>query len=317
MSALLKISGTEIAPGERKIIQLKIAKLYDYTDMNIPIEVIRGKKEGPTLLVSAAVHGDELNGIDIIKRLLVYLKHKTIHGTLIAVPIVNVFGFNNRSRYFMDRRELNRSFPGSKKGSLAAKLAYLFTNEIVKKCDMVIDLHTAAVHRNNIPQIRACLDNAEIKKMALSFGSPLVVNSDLIRGSLRQTCYKLGIPLLVYEAGEALRFDETSIQQGLDGILSVMATYGMLIHAPKKIIEKPIISAGSNWTRAPQSGILNVGKQLGDWVVYGDILGHITDPFGVHNHAVYAKASGIIIGQTELPLVSKGDALFHIAEIAS
>ena len=202
----LVIDGQTIKPGERKKIFLRIAALYDYTDISIPIEVIRGKVDGPILFISAAIHGDEINGVEIVKRVLKRVSIDKLKGTLIAIPIVNVFGFNNLSRYLPDRRDLNRSFPGQKNGSLASRLASIFMKEIVHKCTHGIDLHTGAVHRTNLPQIRACLDDAATKTLAKSFGVPVVIDSTLRDGSLREAARRKGIPMLLFEGGEALRF---------------------------------------------------------------------------------------------------------------
>lgn len=226
------IAGYNIAPGTRKQINLDVAKLYDYTDMTLTIEVIHGKEPGPVMFVSAAMQGDEIIGVEIIKRLLKQKIIKKIKGTLIVVPIVNIFGYNNKSRYLPDRRDLNRCFPDSENGALAARLAKIFLDEIVKICDYDIDLHTAAVHRSNLPQIRACLDDPILKKLAIAFGAPVVVNSKIREGSLREASLNTHTKLLVYEAGEALRFDEKSIQSGLLGILSVMKEIDMLEKLP-------------------------------------------------------------------------------------
>jgi uncharacterized protein len=315
MAEIFSLAGTEIKPGEQKIISLEVGKLYDTTEVTIPVKVIHGKKTGPTLFISAAIHGDEINGTEIIKRLLRHKALKTISGTLIAVPIVNVFGFNNRSRYLPDGRDLNRSFPGSKKGSLAARIAHLFITEIVDKSTHGIDLHTGAVHRNNLPQIRAWLENEETKRLARAFGVPVILNSNLRDGSLREAAVDRKIPMLLFEAGEALRHDEQSIRIGLHGILSVMVSIGMLDveRVKTRLKGKTFIALSSQWVRAPQSGTLRIIKHIGSHVSEGDLLGVVSDPFGIHRFNVRAKETGIIVGQTEIPLVNRGDALFHIA----
>jgi predicted deacylase len=320
-SKSFKLHRTVIEPGTRKRLHIKMAKLYDFTDMHIPVEVIHGTTKGPVLLISAAVHGDELNGVEIIKRLLMYLKDFPLTGTLIAVPIVNVFGFNNRSRYFLDRRELNRNFPGTKSGPLASKLAYLFRRELVQKSDYIVDLHTAAVHRTNMPQIRLCFEDSHLLPLAKAFGAPLILNSPLIQGSLRKTCSKVGIPLLVYEAGEALRFDDHAIQVGFQGVLSLMAHLGMIPSNPyppdiyADHPHEPLIACSSHWTRAPESGILTTTSRMGQTVTKDDVIGYITDPFGDHRLGVRAESTGVVVGESTLPLVNKGDALFHIAQL--
>lgn len=310
----LYIGGTQIKLGERKRIELEVARLYDFTEMTVPIEVISGAEDGPRLFVSAALHGDEINGLEIIKRLLKHKSLKKIKGTLIAIPIVNVYGFNNKSRYMPDRRDLNRCFPGSQTGSLGSQLANILMKEVIGKCRYGIDLHTGANHRKNLPQVRGFLDDPETKRLALSFATPVILNSSFRDGSLRQAAADLGIPTLVYEGGEALRFDEDVIKIGLHGVLSVMQSIGMIDYEKKKIMKKEtFIAESSSWVRAPFSGTLRITTRLGKNVEKGDLLGVISDPFARDNIKVRATQDGLIIGISLLPLVNKGDAIFRIA----
>ena len=314
----LEIAGQVVKPGSRKRIEIHCARLFDYTDMVIPVEVVRGRYPGPVLFVSAAIHGDEINGVEIIKRLLArkVINRKTLRGTLIAVPIVNVFGFNNNSRYLPDRRDLNRSFPGTPKGSMASQVAHTFMQEIVSKCTHGIDLHTGAIHRANLPQIRASLDNEETRQLARAFGVPVVINSTTRDGSLRQAALEQGIPMLLFEGGEALRFDEKVIRTGLKGVLAVMGEIGMLTHHRVMAMgqEKEVFFAqSSHWVRAPHSGSLRIRKGLGSKVMKDELLGVISDPYGDSMVRVCASKEGIVIGMTMIPLVNQGDALFHIA----
>lgn len=314
MSDKLVIGGETIKKGERKRILLDVAKLYDFTDMNIPIEVIRGKQDGPILFVSGAVHGDEINGVEIVRRLLSKKSLKTIKGTLIAVPIVNVFGFNTKSRYLPDRRDLNRSFPGSDEGSLTAQLAHTFMTEIVEKCTHGIDLHCAAINRINLPQIRACLEDPETARMAEAFRVPVVLHSNLRDGSLREATRQRQIPTLLFEGGEALRFNEKVIKSGLEGVISVMREIGMLRPLKNKRAEREVfIARSSHWIRASHSGILSIKKKIGDRVKKGQVIGVISDPFGHEKFEILARRTGIIIGAVTLPLLNRGDAVFHIA----
>ncbi|HKJ22272.1 MAG TPA: succinylglutamate desuccinylase/aspartoacylase family protein, partial [Gammaproteobacteria bacterium] len=272
------------------------------------------QRAGPRLFVCAAIHGDEINGVEIIRRLLKLPILKRLRGALVAIPIVNVHGFISHSRYLPDRRDLNRSFPGSHKGSLAARLAHLFMEDIVSVCTHGIDLHTAAQHRNNLPQIRAYLDDAETERLARAFSVPVILNSDLRDGSLREAAAEQGIPMLLYEAGEALRFDEVAIRIGVKGILSVMRALDMLPqikHA--KSPYQPVVARSSTWLRAPEGGILRNAIPLGAHVKKGDSLATIADPFGERDVDVKAPNSGIVIGRMNLPLVNEGEALFHIA----
>lgn len=308
------INSIEIKQGERTRVNLDMGHIYDFTEVKMPIEVIRGKKDGPTLFVCSTIHGDEINGIEIVKRLLKSKALENIKGTLIAIPIVNVFGFNDRSRYLPDRRDLNRCFPGLKKGSLASQLAYKFMKEIVEKSDYGIDLHTGAFNRKNHPQLRANTDDKITLELAKAFGAPVIINSNLRDGSLREAVSGLEIPMLLYEGGEALRFDDKVIELGVRGILSVMKKIKMLPNSKEtKNNDKIFIAKSSQWVRAGQSGIHIPKKKLGTFVHKGDILGEISNPFGDKKTLVKASESGIIIGQSMLPLANKGDALFHIA----
>ena len=309
----LIIGGYEIQPGTKHQIEMPVVRLYTDTDISMPVQVIRSKKDGPTVFISAAVHGDELNGIEIIRRLIQLKSFKLTSGTLILVPMVNVYGVLNQSRYMPDRRDLNRCFPGSQKGSLAGIVAYKFLNEIVKHCQYGIDLHTGAIHRSNLPQIRADLDDQETRELAEEFGVPVLLNSNLRDGSLRQSTAESGTKVLLYEAGEALRFDELSIRAGLRGIQQVLVHLGMLTKKKRKSKITPYIANTSSWVRASSSGIVHNLKNLGAHVQKGDVLAKIGDPFGEVLGTVEANKSGIIIGKQNIPLVQEGDAMFHVA----
>lgn len=314
MTSALKINGTVIRPGQRRLIELAIPDLYTHTSLNIPVQVINGRQDGPRLMVSAAVHGDEINGVEIIRRLLNLKVLDRLRGSLVAVPVVNVYGFINQSRYLPDRRDLNRSFPGSESGSLAARLAHTFLNDIVAHCTHGIDLHTGAIHRENLPQIRAYLDSEETRRMAQAFGAPVVLHSNLVDGSMRQALYERDFPIIVYEAGEALRFSEVAIRAGVQGVVSVMRDLGMLPRQKRKGKSyEPLVARNSTWVRAPQSGILRMVVPLGAQVDKGQLLGVISDPFGEREENVEATVSGIVIGRVNIPLANEGEALFHIA----
>ena len=314
------INGINIAPGTNQTIDLPAGRLYTHAPMSIPVHVIRSKRNGPRLFVSAAIHGDEINGVEIIRRLLKLPLMKRLRGTIIAVPIVNVHGLINHTRYLPDRRDLNRSFPGSERGSIASRLAHLFMNEIVCQSTHGIDLHTGAIHRSNLPQIRANLEDEETDKLARAFNVPVIISSNLRDGSLREAAAEHGIPMLLYEAGEALRFDEVSIRAGVKGIINVMRELGMLQKPAKTSSSRrtdPVVARSSSWVRAPESGILRSMVPLGGRVKKGSILGVVSDPFGEFESLITASFSGIVIGRTNLPLVNEGDALFHIARFES
>ncbi len=308
------IGGKTFRPGEAGRVDLPVGELYTHEPVYMPVHVVHGKRAGPTLFASAAIHGDELNGIEIIRRILALPMIRRLKGTLLAVPIVNVLGVFQQSRYLPDRRDLNRSFPGSAKGSLAARLANLFMNEIVRHSTHGIDLHTGAIHRSNLPQIRANLDDAMTSRLAEAFGAPVAINAGLRPGSLRDAAGELGIPMLLYEAGEALRFDEVSIRVGVKGLVSVMRELQML--PPRRKTQqappKPFLARSSSWARAPGSGIFRASVSLGARVEKGQEMGCVSDPFGNDDEPVVAAFGGIVIGRTNLPLVHEGEALFHI-----
>ena len=312
----ITIGNTVVQPGRRAEIMLPVADLYTATSLAMPVQVISGRKEGPVLFVSAAIHGDELNGVEIIRRLLNRKIIRSIRGTLIAVPIVNVHGFLNQSRYLPDRRDLNRSFPGSAKGSVAARLANLFIKKIVSAADYGIDLHTGAINRANLPQIRANLEDPRTFELARAFGAPVIIDSDVRDGSLRGCAAEMGIPILIYEAGEALRFDETSIRAGLRGIFNVMRAIGMLpekgeAERSRKSVE-PVVARATRWVRAAESGIVHNRAKLGSRVEDGERLATISDPLGRRENVIRAPFDGIVIGRSNLPLAHEGDALFHL-----
>lgn len=316
MRPAFEIGGQTIAPGQRRTVDIPISLLSNHTPMVLPVHVIHGRRDGPTLFVSAAIHGDEILGVEIIRRLVQSSAVARPRGTLLFIPIVNLFGFISHIRYLPDRRDLNRSFPGKPDGSLAEQLAHVFMTEIVARSNYGIDLHTAAIHRANLPQIRANIRQKETRKLAQAFGAPLILNSSLRDGSLRQEACKIGCDTLLYEAGEALRFDEVAIRIGVKGVLSVCRHLGILRSTrPKKTAKRSIISRSSYWLRAPAGGILRAHKGLGDFVEEGESIGFISDPFGHKESEVLPSKAGVIVGRTNLPVVNQGDALFHIAKV--
>ncbi len=314
MKSPLRIYDREVQPGSRISFDLKVPELYVHSDLSTPVHVINGKREGPVLFVSGAVHGDEIIGVEIVRRVLASKQLRNLKGTLIAIPVVNIFGFLNQSRYLPDRRDLNRSFPGSAKGSIASRMANLFFEQIVMLCSHGIDLHTAAVNRENLPQVRANIEDPEVDAMARAFGLPVIVNSGLIEGSLRKSAGDVGVKMIVYEAGEALRFDEKAIRAGVNGVLRVMQNLGMIRKSRRNLIgAKPTLTNNSSWMRAPQSGIHRSIVGLGAWVREGEPLGYIADPLGNNEAVVSATKGGVVIGRSNIPLVTEGEALFHIA----
>ena len=309
------IGGVTINPGERQIIDVPVAPMYTHDDLSISVQVVRGKRPGPTLFVSGAIHGDEINGVEIIRRVLQHRSLKNLSGTLIAIPIVNVHGFLNHTRYLPDGRDLNRSFPGSAKGSLTGRVAHTFIKEIVSKCTHGIDLHTGSRHRSNFPQIRADLDDPEAYRMTESFGVPLAIDAKIRDGSLRECAGDAGIPVILYEAGEALRFEEVYIRAGVKGVINVMRRIDMLPKSrSKKTVAPPIVSDQTSWLRAPASGVLRTFVPLGGKVETGQVIAMVADPLGTTETPMLAPTTGMVIGRTNLPLVYEGDATFHIAQ---
>lgn len=309
----LVIGGETIRKGTTHDIQIALPNLYN-APSKLRVQVIRGKRNGPIVFISAAIHGDEINGIEIIRRLKKLSILKRIKGTLILVPVVNVYGLMTLSRYLPDRRDLNRSFPGSEKGSLASRIAKIFFDEIVIKSDFGIDLHTGSLHKSNLPQIRTDIEDSYSFELAKCFKAPVILHSSLRDGSLRSLAMEAKTPILLYEAGEALRFDEKSIRIGVQGIVNVLRELNML---PKPLSPKrsktPIVAKSSSWVRATRSGMLRSIKALGDTVHKGDVIAFINEPLEDIGDDVVAPFDGVIIGRSELPLVQEGDAIFHIA----
>jgi predicted deacylase len=311
------MGGRTVGAGERARLELPVVNLYTSAPVMLPVVVVRGKDPGPTVFVSAALHGDEIIGVEIIRRLLRMPALAALQGTLLAVPIVNTLAFLHQSRYLPDRRDLNRSFPGSKSGSLAARLANLFIKEIVDRSDYGIDLHTGAIHRPNLPQIRGDLSHPESLRLCRAFGIPLLLNSEPTEGTLREYTTKRGIPVILYESAEALRFDEVCIRIGVQGVLNVLYELNML-ERPKgtrKTLVEPVIAASSTWARSPASGVLRAQAGLGDVVRKDQVIGIVGDPLSENETPIQSPATGVIIGRLNLPLVHEGDATFHIARV--
>jgi len=308
------IGGHAVDAGTRRTIDLPVSVLSDHTPVTLSVHVVHGRRPGPRLFVSAAIHGDEVIGVEIARRLLRAPQLDDLRGTLLVVPIVNAFGFLNHDRYLPDRRDLNRSFPGAAHGSLASRLANLFMEEIVRRSDFGIDLHSAAIHRTNLPQIRVSPSSDRTLELADTFGAPVTIVSRLRDGSLRGAAQAEGVDILLLEAGEALRFDELSGRVGVTGILRVMHAMGMVRgRGIPRARTTPVRATSSTWLRAPAGGLLRGFKTTGDAVAEGDLLGAIADPFGDVEADVRAPVPGIIIGRRNMPVVNEGEALFHIA----
>ncbi len=312
------IGDETIASGDRKTVDLPVSVLSDHTPISMSVHVVHGKKPGPIMFVSGGIHGDEVIGVEIIRRVLASKQLKSLGGTLIAVPIVNAFGLINHSRYLPDRRDLNRVFPGSERGSLAARLAHQFLTQVVARADFGIDLHSAAIHRTNYPQVRISPNAPEMAELANVFGAPIIMKSALREGSLRHAAMDIGKPILLFEAGEGLRFDEFCVRAGVAGILRVMRHKNMI--AAKGVAKPkapPQFCPSSKWLRAPMGGLLRVFKADGALVRENDLLAIVSDPFGEQEMEVVAPFDGIIVGRAVMPIVNEGDAVFHVGRLKS
>jgi predicted deacylase len=309
----VSINGVDIGPGQRTRVEIPIARFPTQTELCLPVEVLNGVREGPRLWLNAAIHGDELNGIEIIHRVLKQIDPELLSGSLLAVPIVNVFGFIHQDRYLPDRRDLNRSFPGSKSGSLAAQTANLFMREIVARSTHGVDLHTGSNHRTNLPQVRGDLDDPETRRCAIAFGAPMVVHGKAPTGSLRNAVARKGIPIIVYEAGEPQRFDTEAIACGVAGVLRLMAALGMRDGSDDPPAAPMLEARKRSWIRARRSGILRLETGLGDTVRKQQRIGSIEEVLGSESVPVVSPYDGVIIGHTSNPLVYRGDAVAHLA----
>lgn len=308
------LAGERIIAGARHSIKIPAARLYNDTPMDLHAEVFHGVKPGPTLLVCAAIHGDELNGVEVCRRLMGLIDPLQLAGTLIVVPVVNVFGFIQQSRYLPDRRDLNRCFPGSERGALGSRLAHLFSETLIKNATHIVDLHTGAIHRSNLPQIRVDTTNDEALAMAESFGSPVILHSKERDGSLRSLATELGIPLILYEAGEALRFDYAAIHAGVNGVQNVMKMLKMLKGRRSRKKVTPVVAHRSNWIRSESDGLVIPKVELGQTITKGQIIAQTVNPHGVELNPIRSPYHGIVIGISNIPVANEGEALFNVAQ---
>ncbi len=315
------IGNLDVTAGRSGIGELPVSRLVTGTQISIPVNVFHGRHDGPVVWLSAAVHGDEIGGVEIIRRALASIDPKTLAGTIVAVPIVNVHGFLSGDRYLPDRRDLNRSFPGSPNGSLAARIANLFMTEIVERCDVGIDLHTGSDHRTNLAQIRADLDDDRTRDLAIAFGAPFMMHAKLRDGSMRAAATSKGATVLLFEGGEAWRFDRAAIDVGVAGVGRVLARLGMVQStdgpgaANSSIASLPAESRSSSWVRVRRSGIALIQVELGQIVERGEVIATVRDSVGRQLSRTRASRSGMVIGHTQQPLVNQGDAIIHIAEL--
>ena len=304
-----------VIPGETKIIELQIATLHTMTELKIPVIVSRSIHPGPTVLFSAGLHGDELIGVEIVRQLITKKINEPNIGTIICIPLINVFGFVNQSREFPDGRDLNRVFPGSANGSLASRFAYRLIKDILPLVDYVIDFHAGGKARFNAPQIRIEFENEALEKMAKAFDPPFVLYSKNIEGSFRNACDELGIQYILFEGGKSLDINSEVVREGIEGSMRFLSSLNML----NKKFEVPlsdhktIFIESSSWIRAQYSGLFSSDVRYGDYVIEGQILGKITDPYGAVEEKVIAPNSGYIINENQGPIVFQGDAIYHIS----
>jgi predicted deacylase len=307
------ILGEEIAPGKGAQLNLNVARLHTHTQVQVPVIIQRAKKDGPVILLMAGLHGDEINGIEIVRRIIRNGYHKPSSGTVICLPVFNIFGFLNVMRALPDGRDLNRSFPGSKNGSLASQFAYQFMKEIAPVVDYVIDFHTGAAQRSNAPQIRCVISDQQSLELAKVFNPPFIIHSNFIPKSLREALIKGGKKTLLFEGGKANSIDEYVVQEGVDGVKRVLTHLGMRTFKELPISEKPtVIIKSDKWLRAPISGMFQASVENGAKVRKDDIIGKVTDPFGRTEKNIRIAEDGYIFCINESPVVNKGDAIFHV-----
>ncbi|MEO9512980.1 MAG: succinylglutamate desuccinylase/aspartoacylase family protein [Flavobacteriaceae bacterium] len=306
------INGETIFPGKNRLVKINIARLPTGTLIDIPVHVFNGKNAGPTILVQAGLHGDEINGVETLRRLLQDGEFKIKRGAVIVVPILNIFGFIHFSRDVPDGKDVNRSFPGSRTGSLASRIAYHYTNEILPQIDFGIDLHTGGGRRHNFPQIRFTLEDGKSRELALLFNAPFHFASRLIAGSFRKTAFKMGKPIIVYEAGESMRFDEQSIEIGMKGVKNILVGLEMIAgKVPKKT---SILFDATRWLRASRAGMFIPQVKNGSIVSKGQVLGTVTDTYAKKSKNVKAPFDGYLFCVNNQAVVNQGDALFHIGK---
>lgn len=309
-----EIAGTKVEPGEYRELLLKVSEFYTSQPASIPVFVKRGNQDGPILFVTAAVHGNEINGVQIVRNLIIELRERGMNGIFVGVPVVNRFGFLNHRREMPDNRDLNRSFPGSAAGSLSARYAHHVFEEIIRKCTHGIDLHTAGTSRTNLPQVRCDIKNAEAKQMAQAFGTTVILHHAGGKGTLRRAAVEAGIPTIIYEAGETFKFERDVVAHGKRGVMQVMRSLGM-IELDAQPPRYQVIVKHSTWVRADRGGLLDVYLRPGDVVYEGDEIGVITNPFGREKASIKAPFHGLVIGRVTLPLVNPGNPIAHLVRL--
>ena len=312
---ILHILGKKVALGQSAKVSFNVAKLHTQNTIDVPVIIERSKKPGPTVLITAGIHGDEVNGVEIVRQIIAKGINKPKKGTIICIPVINVFGFIHMDREFPDGRDLNRVFPGSKIGSLASRVAHKLITEIVPHADLILDFHTGGAGRFNAPQIRIVKNDSKLDELAQIFGAPFIYYSKNIKKSFRSASSKMDIPILLFEGGKSFNIDNNITNTGVNGIKRILHHLGILnskftVSKPKKNCIK---IQGSKWIRASHSGMFKAAVSINSEVKKGDVLGHITDPYGSFNHFVKAPNNGYIFNVNESPIIYQGDAIFHIS----
>lgn len=305
------IAGHEIRPGEFKEIDINIARLPSHTQIDTPIYACRGQEDGPVLALMAGMHGDEINGMEIVRRILDAGLNQPKRGTVVCMPIVNIYGFLNYSRDVPDGKDINRSFPGSRNGSLASRVAYHLMKEVIPFIDYGIDFHTGGAMRTNYPQVRAVLRHPLNMELACAFSAPFTIDSPYRPNSLRKEAARRGKSIIVYEGGESLRFDHQAIEEGIAGTLRLMRYLKMIDWAsdPK---EQNRIIWNTSWVRAKHAGLFQSNVVCGQLVHKDEWVGTITDPFGEFKEQIISPETGYVIGLNNIPVINAGDALMHL-----
>lgn len=307
----LTIADNEILPGQFKEININIARLPSHTQIDTPIYVYRSNEPGPTLALMAGMHGDEINGMEIVRRILEQGHNRVKRGTVICMPIINMYGFLNYSREVPDGKDINRSFPGSKGGSLAARVAWHVTHDVIPYIDYGVDFHTGGAMRTNYPQVRCVMQDKKNVELAEAFCAPFTIDSPFRPHSLRQTAAKKGKNIIVFEGGESIRFDQQAIEEGIDGTLRLMKHLNMIDSAPSPKKENKIIWS-SNWIRARNAGLFQSVVECGALIQKDQLVGTITDPFGEFKESIKSPSMGYVVGLNNNPVVNAGDALVHL-----
>lgn len=307
---IIVISGASVKPGQNRLLQIEIARLPTGTLIDIPVHVFNSKKAGPTVLIQAGLHGDEINGVETLRRMLENKGFEISKGAVIVVPILNVFGFIHFSRDVPDGKDVNRSFPGRKTGSLASRIAYHYTREILPQIDFGLDLHTGGAQRSNFPQVRYTEGDELGMKLASFFNAPFAFSSNLISGSFRKVAFNMGKPIVVYEAGESMRFDEDAIEIGISGVKNVLAGLGMIPATIKRL--ESVSLENRKWLRAPRAGMFIPEIKNGEGIKKGQTLGMVTDTYAKKHKKIKASFDGYVICINHQAVVNQGDALFHI-----